>query len=74
MTLEWAERMERFVSRTSQGRQAADFWRRHAAEDPRPPETATARCWRWKAAYFDEGSRRYGSILRSDRGIVLLFG
>jgi hypothetical protein len=65
--------MDGFVSRTPQGRHAADFWRRPAAGDPRPPEiVAAARCWRWKAIYFDEGLRRYGSILRTAHGITVL--
>jgi hypothetical protein len=67
------EGMARFVSRTSQGRHAADFWRRPAAEDPRPPEScAAASCRSWKAIYFDEGLRRYGSILRIAHEITLL--
>jgi hypothetical protein len=66
-------RMTRFVSRTSQGRHAAHFWRRPAAEDPRPPEfSAAARCRRWKAIYFDEGQRRYCSILRIAHDVTLL--
>jgi hypothetical protein len=34
--------MSRFVSRTPQGRHAADFWRRPTAENPRPPEIGAA--------------------------------